>query len=103
MIPKMLKEMERRAKDLLDGEGKLAAVKSSEKAKNTLLDYYRKQIVEAEGFAEEIQAEYVHMQNVPPDNRNDRYPAVMQEISGDYVYVKNLVEVFKHVVELLEN
>ena len=58
MIPKMLKEMERRAKELLDNREKLAVVKADETARNKLIAYYEKEIVEAEGFAEEIHQEY---------------------------------------------
>ena len=44
------------------------------------------------------------MQNVPPDNRNNRYPNVMQEISGDYVYVKDhFIGVLKNVLEALRS
>jgi hypothetical protein len=104
MIPKMLKEMERRAKELLDNREKLAVVKADETARNKLIAYYEKEIVEAEGFAEEIHQEYIRMQNVPPDNRNNRYPNVMQEISGDYVYVKDhFIGVLKNVLEALRS
>ena len=47
MIPKMLKEMERRAKELLDNREKLAVVKADETARNKLIAYYEKEIVEA--------------------------------------------------------
>lgn len=104
MIPKMLKEMERRAKELLDNREKLAVVKADETARNKLIAYYEKEIVEAEGFAGEIHQEYIRMQNVPPDNRNNRYPNVMQEISGDYVYVKDhFIGVLKNVLEALRS
>ena len=104
MIPKMIKEMERRAKELLDNREKLAVVKADETARNKLIAYYEKEIVEAEGFAVEIHQEYIRMQNVPPDNRNNRYPNVMQEISGDYVYVKDhFIGVLKNVLEALRS
>ena len=104
MIPKMMKEMERRALEFLNDKEKLAAVKADEAAKNKLIDYYEKQIVESEGFAEEIRLESIRMQNVPPDNRNDRYPNVMQEISGDYVFVKeHFIGVLKNVLEALRS
>ena len=83
MIPKMITEMERRALELLNDKEKLAIVKADE-------------------FAEEIRLEYIRMQNVPPENRNDRYPNVMQEISGDYVFVKeHFIGVLKNVLEAL--
>lgn len=104
MIPKMIKEMERRATELLNNREKLAVVKADETSKGKLIAYYEKEIVEAEGFAEEIRLEYIRMQKVPPDNRNARYPNVMQEISSDYVYVKDhFIGVLKNVLAALRS